>query len=211
MNNKLKISLASMLLCTSLFAGEFIADGTNSGDSASNHGDFFVGGTYGGGFGSVKLSTDGSKYKFVDSDDVSSFDLNLYVGYQNIYLFYQRGTVKTSTVDFNDLDYSTFGFGYLYKMEKFKKDFEVVSVTPEYDVKIGYNLMTEETTNDNLLGLLVGFDVGLSASPTALENLDITVGLGYDFHAVNNAQSINRNGTWNFSSLNFNIGARYKF
>ncbi len=192
MNHKLKMSLVSVLFGTSLFA-----------DAA------FVGGTYSSGSGSVQLVQDSGTYSFTDSSDVASSEMKLYAGYGDVYLFYQIGTIETTSSFMNDLDYSVFGLGYYKEAERWKKELGPVSVVPYYDIEIGYDTLTEQTSGEKLVGLLLGFDFGLAVSPTSLENVDITAGVGYEVHVANDDQ-IN-SGSWNFSSFNFNLGARYTF
>jgi hypothetical protein len=167
----------------------------------------FAGASIGSGSGSVSFKDDYGTYTFADSDSVSTIDMKVYAGLNQWYLFMQTGTISPDSVYLNDMDYTAFGFGVLRKADYWKIDAGPVSIVPEGDFEIAYDSVSG--SNFNAAGLLFSFDAGVAFALSDLPNLELTTGFGYDLHVVNDDST--SNGSWNFSSLQFNIGARYNF
>jgi hypothetical protein len=174
----------------------------------------FVGGTLGGGSGTVSITDSNTAVTFTDSSDITSSDAKIYIGYGQIYGFMQTGTLKPKTQYLNDLDYTAYGVGFLRKANFWKMDLKVVNIVPEFDAEIAYDSVTGNNFKD-ASGLLISIDAGLGFSIPKFENLELVAGVGYDIHVVNNSDSTDNNGyvsgSWNMTSLNVNFGARYNF
>ena len=211
MNKKILTSLAGLLLGANLLADGYVTDFLKNSDDG-----LFVGGTLGGGSGQVSLSTDTSSYTFSDSS-ISTSDTKLYAGIGNYYLFYQTGTIKTGTSSLSDYGYNAFGIGGYGKMESSKMDFKAFSLTPEYDLEVGFDSLSgnDRWISSNASGFLISVDVGLALQIAHIENLSFTADIGYDLHAIKSSLSSTNyygsSATWNFTSLNMNFGARYGF
>jgi hypothetical protein len=170
----------------------------------------FAGATIGGGSGSVSISSDTGTYTFIDGKDgVSTNDFKIYGGYNNLYLYYQGGTISPDTQYLDDLTYTSFGAGFLAQAKSWEQKLGVVSIMPEGDFEIGVDSVTGN--GFDATGLLISLDAGVAVGFTDLPYLSLTAGVGYDIHVVNDSTSTAREGSWNFTSLNANIGARVKF
>ena len=173
----------------------------------------FIGGTLGGGSGTIKISSSGgSNYTFTDSSDMSSSDVKLYVGYGQLYGFYQTGTLSPDTQYLKDLDYSAFGVGFLRRANFWALNTAVGDLVPEFDAELGYDSVTNSANDFDASGLFISVDVGAAFTIKAVKGLAITAGVGYDLHVVNDDRSTNQyDGSWNMTSLEAHVGARYSF
>jgi len=174
----------------------------NSAVSAS---DTYVGVSIGGGSGSFSYATDGDSYAYAN-DDITTSNMKVYAGMGRYYGFFQTGAITLSIND-EDLDYTAFGIGYLVQADKFRKELGPVSLTPEFHVELGLDGATSDESGD-FTGILIAADLGLSLGVKNIP-LDFTVDLGYDVHVLND--DTNNDGSWNFSSMHLNFGARYNF
>jgi len=174
----------------------------------------FVGGNFGGGSGTIKISSSNtnSTYTFTDSSDLSSTDTKLYVGYGQWYGFYQTGTLSPKTQYLKDLDYNAYGVGFLRRANFWALNTSVGDLVPEFDAELGYDSVTNSANNFDASGLFISVDVGAAFTLKAISGLAVTAGVGYDIHVVNDNTSTQQyDGSWNMTSLEAHAGVRYSF
>jgi len=208
-NNLLKLLIAGSVLATGLAAEDMdttedSANAISTGKYAGANG-IYVGGTLGGGSGSWSL-TDGDTTWTPPEDGISTTDMKIYAGKRSIYGFIQTGTVSFDG-SYADMDYTAIGVGYLGRIDSWRQNFAAGSLMPEFDAEIAFDSMTEG--NDDFAGFLLSADLGVAVSLLAIPELEFTAGVGYDLHAVKD--DANSDYTYNFGSVNFNIGAKYNF
>jgi len=202
--NVIKLLIASSLLATGLVADDATSSAQNTGLYAGKNG-IYVGGTIGGGSGSWSYNDGTTSYTPAEAG-LSTTDMKLYVGKRSLYAFIQTGSI-TYDGNYADDDYTAVGIGYLGRIESYKQNFSAGSLMPEFDAELGYDSVSGD--GDDFAGLLLSADLGVAVSLIAIPELEFTAGLGYDLHAVKS--SANSEYTLNFSSFNFNIGAKYNF
>jgi hypothetical protein len=168
---------------------------------------WMVGGAIGSGSGTLSYETDNASYTLAD-DGIDSTDTKLYVGYGNLYGFVKNGTLDPAATQATDMDYSAIGVGYLAKFESLNTDLGFIAVEPEGFIEIGYDKITESNTAE-AAGLLLGGGLGVAIHLPSLPNVSLTASIGYDIHAVK--EDASDNGTWNFRSMQYLIGARANF
>jgi len=203
--NVIKLLIASSLLATGLAADDATSSAQNTGLYAGKNG-IYVGGTLGGGSGSYSYN-DGTTSYTPDNNGIATTDMKLYVGKRSLYAFIQTGSIVNDDTTLSDADYTAVGIGYLNRIESFRQNFSAGSLMPEFDVELGYDSVTQGSTD--FAGLLLSADLGVAVSLIAIPELEFTAGLGYDMHAIKD--SANSEYTVNLSSFNFNIGAKYNF
>jgi len=193
------LSLAIIATTTSLLA-----------QTPASSDELYAGINVNAGSGSVKLhSSNGTNYTFTDSDSVSANAFKAYAGYQSLYAFYEHGGISPDTRYLNDLTYDAIGLGFLRRATFWKKTIAGVEIVPEGDFEIGYDKVTGSGFDAS--GLLLAFDAGIATHIESWKNISLTAGVGYDIHVVNDNTSTNLDGSWNFTSLNVNVGVRYDF
>ena len=194
-NNLVKLLVAGSLLATGLSANDIF----NEGDR------IFVGGTVGGGSGSWSAETETTSYTPAE-DGLSTTDMKIYVGKGSLYGFMQTGTI-TFDGNYNDETYTAYGVGYIGKMYDYRQTFAAGTIEPQYDVELAFDSMTFDDADAT--GFLLSADIGVAVSLIAMPALQFTADVGYDLHAVKtDAES---EITYNFGSLNFNVGAKFSF
>lgn len=194
--NLLKLLTASALVVTGL-----AADGKYAGENG-----LYVGGTLGGGAGSLSYETDYGSYTYAE-DGISTTDMKIYAGKRSLYIFMQMGTISTDTSALSDMDYTAYGLGYLWRSPRFAMDLDAVTIMPQFDAEIAYDTTTLNSVD--MSGFLVSADIGVAIATPSLPALEFTVDLGYDLHALTDDSAYS--GTWNFGALTFNVGAKYNF
>jgi len=207
-NNLLKLLIAGSVLATGLAAEDMdttedSANAISTGKYAGANG-IYVGGTLGGGSGSWSYNDGDTTYTPSD-DAITTTDMKIYAGKRSIYGFIQMGTISSDT--YGDLDYTAVGIGYLGRIDSYRQNFAAGSLMPEFDAEIAYDTMSQNDSDAS--GFLLSADLGVAVSLLAIPELEFTAGVGYDLHAVK--YDANSDYTYNFSSFNFNVGAKYNF
>jgi|GEM_PF-5144964 hypothetical protein len=196
--------LKSTLLTVLLVSGMNSVIVADELEEISSNNSFFIGGNTGLGSGTVKYTYDGNTVYEFENGDLKTTDYKFYIGYNHGYGFIQTGTIDLEAHS-EDLDYMSFGIGYLHEIDTWKIDLGILNITPQFDAEIGYD--TTSGTND-LDGLLLSLDAGLGFSLNEFQNLKFTTDIGYDVHVLNDGVT---EGTWNLHSYQFNLGLRYIF
>lgn len=200
--------LKSTLLITLLVSGISSVIVADEPEEISSKNSFFIGVNTGSGSGDVKYVYDDAYGNLqgigFENGGIKTTDHKFYAGFNHLYGFIQTGTMDLESQS-DDLDYMSFGIGFLDEMDTLKIDLGILNITPQYDVEIGYD---KTSGTDDLAGLLLSVDAGLGFSLNAFQNLKFTTDIGYDFHVLNDGEN---QGTWNLDSLQFNLGLRYIF
>ena len=176
-------------------------------------GDLFLGVNNVGGAGTVSLTKNDESYTFRDTDEISTSGMKAYVGIGSIYAFYQSGTLTVDTMYMGNQDYTAFGLGYLKEGTPTK----VMGINGRYlfDAYLGYDTMTSDGTGEfdkDKSGFLAGFTLGGGFSLASFDNVELTVGVGYELHAVKDDDTAdNDDSTWNFGSIIYTTGLKVSF
>ena len=226
-NNLVKLLLASSLVVTGLAAEDMTTQSTDTETQAPVMGKYagdnglYVGGTIGGGSGSWSYETDTTSYSFDDDDGLSTSDMKFYVGKRSVYAFIQMGTITPDHTTSPAINYTAVGIGYLGRLDSMRVNFEAGSLTPEFNAEIAFDTAT--SASEDFGGLLLSADLGVAVSLVALPVIEFTANIGYDLHVLNVSDTAsgyygyiddhngNGTGSFNFSALNFTVGAKYNF